>query len=463
MSNKRLVKRAGTPKLMSLPEPPFGTAMIRMTRSIALGLVLASGLSGFTRADDWPQWRGPHRDGVSLEKDLLQQWPEGGPKKVWTATGLGGGYSTPSVAGGLIFGMGKHGGDPNKKKGGGGTEFVWAIKETDGSPVWSTPICEAANVGYGEGGRSTPTIANGKVYAVAMGGDLVCLDSKTGKLIWKKNYVRDFGGSVQAWGYSESVLADGDAIIGTPCSATATIVKLDAKTGSVIWQSKIKNPGGSGGYSSPVKATIAGVDMYINLLGKTGGVVGVDAKTGKLLWQYTRIMNGTANIPTVVVKNNSVFCSTGYNDGGSALLEITRDGEQFNVREVKYYSSKELQNHHGGMVLVGDHIYMGRGHNNGLPTCVEFKTGQIVWAEDTGAGKGSGSGCVTFADGMIYFRYQNGVVALVKATSSGFELNGSFSIPDPSGKPSWPHPIIANGHLLLRDQDKLHSFDIRAK
>jgi outer membrane protein assembly factor BamB len=412
---------------------------------------------------DWPQWRGPNRDGTSTETGLLQKWPDGGPKKLWTATGLGGGYSTPSIANGLIYGMGKFGGDPARKKGSGGTEHIWARNEKDGSPAWSTPIAEGANVGYSEGGRSTPTVARGKVYAVAPGGELVCLDAKTGKEIWRKNYVKDFGGSVQSWGFSESVLVDGDAVIATPGSARAAMVKLNADTGAEIWSAAVSNPGRAGGYSSPIKAAIDGVEMYINLLGQSGGVVGIEAKTGKLLWRYTRIMNPTANIPTVVVRGNRVFCSTGYGDGGSALLEIAKSGNEFEAKELKYHSAKQLQNHHGGMVLVGDHLYLGRGHNNGLPTCVEFKTGEIAWAEDSGAGKGSGSGCVTYADGMIYFRYQNGVVALVKATSSGFELNGRFEIPQPSGKPSWPHPVIANGKLYLRDQDKLHCYDVNAQ
>lgn len=434
-----------------------------MVRASALFALILGSTLGLSRAADWPQWRGIHRDGASAEKGLLQKWPEGGPEKVWTVSGLGGGYSTPSVSGGLIFGMGKIGGDNSKKKAVGGTEHVWARKETDGSPVWSTPIAEAASVGYGEGGRSTPTVAGGKVYAVAMGGDLVCLDEKSGDLIWKKNYIADFGGSIQAWGFSESVLVDGDAVIGTPGSSKAAMVKLKADSGSVIWQAAVDRPGGAGGYSSPVKATIDGVEMYINLLGKTGGVVGINAQTGKLLWQYTRIMNGTANIPTVVVKDNLIFCSTGYGDGGSALLKLKKAGDKFEVEELKYHGAKQLQNHHGGIILVGDHLYLGRGHNNGLPTCVEFKTGKIVWAEDAGAGKGTGSACVTYADGTVYFRYQNGVVALVKATPGGFELNGRFDIPQPSGKMSWPHPVIANGKLYLRDQDKLHCFDVKAK
>ncbi|WP_246173728.1 outer membrane protein assembly factor BamB family protein [Limnoglobus roseus] len=389
---------------------------------------------------------------MSTETGLLQKWPEGGPKKLWTVSDLGGGYSTPSVAAGKIFGMGKTGKE----------ERIWALTEEDGSPAWSTPIGTAAKVGYDEGGRSTPTFANDKVYAVSMGGDLVCLNAKDGSPVWTKSYTKDFGGKVQSWGFSESVLVDGDAVIGTPGSAAAALVKLKAATGETIWQTAVKDPGGANGYSSPIKATVDGVPMYVTLLGKTGGVIGVHADSGKLLWKYNRVMNGTANIPTVIVKDNLVFCSTGYGDGGSALLKLTKSGDVFAVDELKYYPSKELQNHHGGMVLVGDYVYLGRGHNNGLPTCVEFKTGNIVWKEDEGAGKGNGSGCLTYADGMLYFRYQNGVMALVKASPKGFELEGRFDIPEKSNKPSWPHPVVANGRLYVRDQDKLHCFDVKA-
>lgn len=421
--------------------------------SVALTLTAPVKPTGTVKPTDWPQWRGPNRDDVSAEKGLLQKWPEGGPTKLWTRSGLGGGYSTPSVAAGRIYGMGKIDKD----------EHIWAVSEEDGSPVWNVPVGAARKVGYDEGGRSTPTYANDKVYAVTMGGDLVCLNAKDGSKVWSKSYVEDFGGSVHAWGYSESVLVDGDAVIGTPCSARAAMVKLKADTGEVIWQGPVKKPGGAGGYSSPVKATIDGVPMYINLLGKDGGVTAFHADTGKVLWQYNRIMNGTANIPTVIVKGNHVFCSTGYGDGGSAVLKISKTTDGFTADEVKYNNSKTLQNHHGGMVLIGDYVYMGRGHNNGLPTCVEFKTGDIVWKEDEGAGKGNGSGSLTYADGMLYFRYQNGVMALVKADPKGFELMGRFDIPEKSNKPSWPHPVVSNGKLYVRDQDKLHCFDVKAK
>jgi len=398
---------------------------------------------------DWPQFRGVNRDGVARDTGILKTWPKEGPKKLWTVSGCGGGYSSPAIAGGFIFGSGKID----------GKEVLWCRKESDGSEVWNTPFGEAKKVSYDEGVRSTPTVHGGKVYAIGVAGDLVCMNAADGKEVWKKSLAKEFKGRMMSgWGYSESVLIDGDQLICTPGGDDATVVALKPSDGSLIWKAAVPKSGGAG-YASPVKTTVGGVDMYITLLGKTGGVVGIDAKTGKLLWQYTKIMNGTANIPTAVVKGDLVWVSTGYGDGGSALLRISAAGKP---EELKYYDSKELQNHHGGMVLVGDYVYFGNRHGNGHPTCVELATGEIKWKETKGAAGGGGSGCVSAVDGMLIFRYENGVVALVKANPEKFEMLGSFKIPEPSGKPSWQHPAIANGKLYLRDQDKMHCYDLKA-
>ena len=420
---------------------------------LLLAATLAAPMAGKASPGDWPQFRGPNRDGASTETGLLQEWPKGGPKKDWTITGCGGGYGTVAVSAGFIYGTGRIG----------GKEYAWCLSEKDGKEVWNVEFAEGKRspAGYDEGPRGTPTVVGDKVYVVSVGGELACLAAKDGKKIWSKNYVKDFKGGIPGWGYSESVLVDGEQVIGTPCSNSNAMVALKADTGELIWNTEIKSAGAAGGYSSPAKMTVNKVDMYVTLLGKAGGVVGIDAKTGKALWQYTKVMNGVANIPTPVVKDAAVWCSTGYGEGGSALLNIKESQGKFEAEEVKYYNNKELQNHHGGMVLAGDYVYFGHAHNNGYPACVELKTGEIKWKENKGAGGGRGSGCVVYADGMLYFRYQNGTMALVKASPDKFELKGSFEIPDKSGKDSWQHPVVANGKLYIRDQDKLHCFDVK--
>lgn len=398
---------------------------------------------------DWPQWRGPNRDGVSPQTGLLKEWPKDGPKRLWTVEGAGGGYSSPSVAGGFVFGTGRVN----------GKEVVWCRTEKDGKPVWSSPVGDARKVGYDEGMRSTPTVAGGLVYCVTVGGDVVAVTADKGEEKWRRSFTKEFDGQVQNWGYCESVLVDGDRVICTPGSAKAAVVALKAADGAEIWRTPVANPGGAQGYSSPVKTKVGDAEMYVVMLGKRGGVVGVDAKTGKLLWQYTKIMNGTANIPTPVVRGDLVWASTGYGDGGSALIQIVGSGNTFEAKEVKRYGN-ELQNHHGGVVLVGDHLYFGKDHGQGHPTCVEFKTGEVVWKESQGVAGGNGSAAVVAADGMLVYNYQNGKVVLMAADPAKLDVKGSFDVPQWSKKQNWAHPVIANGKLYLRDQDKLHCFDV---
>jgi outer membrane protein assembly factor BamB len=420
-----------------------------MTRVLLLASLTLALTFSLAPAADWPQWRGPDRDGVSKETGLLKTWPKDGPPRAWSAKDCGGGYSSVVVAKGAIYGTGSVR----------GKNVVWAKKEADGTPIWTTPFANEGNEP-----NATPVVADGKVYALTTEGTLACLDAKTGKVAWTKSFTRDLDGRMMSgWGYSETPLIDGDKLICTPGGDRCAVAALKAATGEVIWKTEVKNAGGAG-YASPVKATVGGVSMYITLLGDSGGTVAAHAETGKLLWQYTKVSNGTANIPTVVTRDDLVWCSTGYGDGGSALLKMKADGkDKVSVTEVKHYESRDLQNHHGGMVLVGDHVYFGSAHNSGHPACVEFKSGEIKWLENRGAAGGGGSAAVVYADGMVYFRYQNGIVALVEANPKEFKVAASFREAERSGRECWAHPVIANGKLYLRDQDKLVCYNVKAK
>lgn len=413
---------------------------------VALGLALA-GSAACVSAADWTSWRGPNRDGIAPEKGLQKEWTEKGPPLLWKADGFGNGYSSLSVSHGIMVTMGQ-------RKGG---TFVIGINQADGKELWATDI------GKGEP-NCTPTIDGDVVYALGREGDLVCCELKTGKLVWSKNYKKDFGGSMMSgWGYSESPLVDGDRLIVTPGSNDAMIAALDKKSGSVIWKSAVPNLGSKGnpgaGYSSVVISSAGGVKQYVQLVGK--GIVSVAADDGRFLWNYNRIANGTANIPTPLVKDNFVFCSTGYRDGGTALLEIKKQGNELVAEEKYYLSADQLQNHHGGMVMTGDVVYFGNGHNNGFPVCVEWKTGKIVWGGKL-RGPGSGSAAVLMADGNLYFRYEDGKMALIEATPSEYRLKGAFELASKNGK-SWPHPVIVDGLMYLRDHNTLLCYDVRAK
>lgn len=394
----------------------------------------------------WTQWRGKDRTGISEDKGLLKTWPEDGPPKAWQSNGLGGGYSSIVIADGKIVTMGKYGSE---------TRMV-AVALEDGSKIWEVAV------GGGDAPNCTPTIDGEFVYGLSHGGDLLCAELATGKEVWRKSFPRDFGGKMMSdWGYSESPLVDGERLIVTPGAPDAAIAALDKRTGDVIWKSALPpNPGPAGkdgaAYSSIVIGNGGGIKQYVQLVGR--GVIGVEAESGRFLWGYNRVANTTANVPTPIVSGDLVFCSSGYGDGGSALLRLTGKRGQITMQEVWYKTSRELQNHHGGMILIGDHVYMGHGHNNGFPVCFDLKTGRELWKP--GRGAGSGSAAVVYADGHLYFRYENGTMALIAANPEKYELKGKFDIAINNGQ-SWAHPVVFNGKLFLRDQDEMICYDIR--
>lgn len=382
---------------------------------------------------DWPTWRGAQRDGLSQETGLMKEWPEAGPKLLWKAEGLGEGYTTPSVVGNLIFSMG------NKD----GKEFVMALDKTaEGKIVWETPLGAVRNGGGGyPGPRSTPTVDGKFVYTLGLNGDLACLEAATGKGVWKHDLVGEYGGKVPNWGYSESVLIDGPLVLCTPGGDKATIAAFQKTTGKPAWAAPVKD---TPGYSSLVPCEINGVKQYVQFT--SSGVVAVSAKDGSPLWNYKNPANGTANISTPIVSGNMVFAASGYGTGGG-LAEIGKAG----VREV--YFTKDMKNHHGGVLLIGDCIY---GSNDpGLLVCLDFKSGTVKWS-DREPGKCS----LAFAEGLLYCRSENGPVTLVEASPEGYKKKGRFDQPNRSGNPAWPHPVISGGKMYLRDQDVLLCYDI---
>lgn len=389
---------------------------------------------------EWPSWRGPKRDAISTETGLLKSWPDGGPKLDWRVEGLGAGYSSLAISHGQIFTMGQAD----------GKESLIALDLKDGKEVWKAPLGTSGEP------NCTPTVDGDLVYALGREGLLICADRASGRIVWQADFKKDFGGKMMSdWGYSESPLVDGDLVIVTPGSKVAMLAALNKKTGKPVWGTAVPDSlAGGAAYSSVVISNATGVKQYVQLVGK--GVIGVNAKDGQGLWSYERIANGTANIPTPIVSGDLVFCSTGYGTG-AALLKINRKGRSMAAEEIYFLPGNKTQNHHGGMVLVGEHIYCGEGHNNGFPLCLEMKTGKDAWRK--GRGPGSGSAAVAYADGHLYFRYESGHVALIEATPQEYRLKGEFK-PDEHHGPNWPHPVIAGGKLYLRDRHTLRCYSI---
>ena len=394
--------------------------------------------SSLVQAADWPQWRGPKRDAKSTETGLLKSWPEDGPPLAWKVDHVGGGFSSVSIADGKIFTLG----DLDEKN------YIMALNEKDGELLWKTEIGAAGgHKGY-PGPRSTPTVDGGQVFAINQHGDIVCVSADTGELQWSQNLSNDFGGKMMSgWKYSESPLVDGDQVICTPGGDRGTLVALNRKTGSLIWQTEEWTD--KAGYSSVIIATIHGARQYVQLTGNS--VAGIEPKTGQVLWNATR-QGKTAVISTPVVKEDFVFVTSAYGVGCNGF-KISLNGDAWSTEEV--YANLEIANHRGGVVLLGDHVF---GSSGGTFRCLNLETGELVY-KDRSVGKGA----TVFADGCFYLRSEAGPVALIAADTDELKEISRFDQPDRSDAKAWAHPVIANGKLYLRDQGILLCYDVKAK
>lgn len=380
-------------------------------------------------AGDWPQWRGPNRDGVSTETGLLQSWPSGGPRVIWKTTGLGEGYSSLAIANGRIYTQGQR----DRQ------EFVFAFDVKTGKKLWETATSRDYRNDRGDGPRGTPTIDSDRLYAMTGDGVVVCLDAATGKTIWSQNVAQKYGGSIPTWGFSESPLIDGSRLIVMPGGRGASLVSLNKADGSLQW----KTGSDHAGYSSAIIATVGGVRQIVALSGEAA--IGVQEDNGELLWHYTRVSNRTANIATPIFHGDSVFVSTNYGTG-CALLKL---GPK-TMSEV--YFSNEMKNHYSTSVLVDGYLY---GYNDSILTAMQFSTGKVAW-KNRSVGKGS----VLYADNRLYLLSEEGTIGLAEPSPESYKEVSRFQVGRQS-LPTWSPLVIANGTMYFRDQDHLTSFDIK--
>lgn len=410
--------------------------MKRMVLLIGLGSAMLSSAA----ASDWPQWRGPARDGISRETGLLKEWPQDGPALRWTANEIGTGYSTPSISNGRVFVQTTRGEE----------EFALAFDEKFGKKLWEMPI---GKVGKNEGPqypgtRSTPTVDGDVIYCLASAGELTCLSAADGKRVWQKHLKTDFGGKTGNWVYAESVLIDGDKLVCTPGGEAATLIALNKRTGDVIWRGPVPE-GDNAEYASIMTIEAAGPKEYVQFLRK--GIVGVDAATGKFLWRYGGTVEPGANILTPVVQGNRVFSSGGRSGGAVVEVNATANG----AAATEVYKNQAYGAGIGGAVLIDGKLF---GTNNQSMFCMEFETGKSLWGE-----RALGPASLCYADGRLYVRsHDSGDVALVEPSGEKFVEKSRLKQPDFSKTKAWPHPVVANGALYIRDQNTLFCYDVAA-
>ena len=405
---------------------------------VSCALVSLVALSAF--GADWPQWRGDSRRDHSPDKGLLAQWPQEGPKQVWSFNNAGSGYAGFAIAKDSLFTMGLRD----------GMEFLIAVNASTGKELWSSSAGQKYPNGWGDGPRMTPTVDGDRVFAIGGQGLLICVEAKNGKLIWSKNLVTDLGGQLQDWGYTESPLVVGDIVICTPGGPQGTLAGLDKSSGAVRWRTSGLTDKAQ--YSSPILIQHEGQPQVVQLV--MNRFFGVSPKDGSVLWKKD-FPGRVAVIPTPIYEDGIVYVTAGYGVG----CEAVRLGTNNSIAPL--YSNKVMKNHHGGVVCVDGYLY---GHSDGAGwVCQELKTGKEIWSH-----KGFGKGSVTYADGkLICLDERNGDVALVEASTQGWKELSRFKLAPLSSKRSpqggiWPHPVVVNGRLYLRDQELLHCFNVKS-
>jgi outer membrane protein assembly factor BamB len=397
-------------------------------------------------ASDWPQWRGPDRNGISDEKGFRKAWPKGGPDLLWKVSDIGRGYSTPAVVGDRVYVLGSEGTE---------NEFVEALSARDGKNLWSTRLGKVGNPKQNPNfpaARSTPTVEGDVVYALGSDGDLACIQASSGKVQWQKNLRKEFGGKPGTWAYSESPLVDGDTLVCTPGGSEATLVALNKKTGDVMW--KCATPeGDEAAYSSAIIVEAAGKKQYVQLLQK--GLVGVDAKTGQLLWRYGKPVSVYgANIPTPVSAGDTIYVGSA-GTGGGAVKIASKDGK---LEPEPLYFGPKYPTAIGGAVKVGEYLY---GCSGQTLECVEFATGKMKWEERSVA-----PGSLCYADGLLFLHGEDGEVALVEASPDGYHEKGRFTPAEQPAKANgmekaWAYPVASNGRLYIRDHESLWCYNVK--
>lgn len=414
---------------------------MKSAQPLVLLLIIASASAS---AAEWPRFHGPNNDNVSPDTGLLKTWPDGGPSRIWEASGIGEGYSTVAIAGGRLYTSGSIDGD-----------CVITALDTEGNIAWQQMNGEAWAKSY-PGTRSTPTIDDGLLYHLSANGNLVCLRADSGEVEWSMNILEKFSGTNIMWGLSESLLIVDDMLICSPGGKDIGMVALHKKTGEVIWKGASANVGP--GYASPVLVDYEGLQQIIMPMSES--IVGVRASDGELLWRYPHKVYTNQNITTPLFKDGFVIVSACGRQGTSSL-KLNVSGDQCSIEE--NWHNETLDDKHGGLILVDGRLYgYAESQQRGEPwMCIDFETGETIFqSAPIDSSYRFRNGCLAYADGMFYLYTDDGHMALAKPSDTGFEVTGMIEIEDPGKNPTWSHPVVFGGRLYIRYGDKLGVYNV---
>lgn len=411
---------------------------------IMVTILIVNGME--LKAQDWPQWRGVNRSGVSDETGLNLDWSNNKPSLLWVFRQAGAGYSSPTIVGTTLYCQGAV-----DEKG-----FAFALDTKTGNLKWKQELGTETVPDRENCPRGSVTVDGDKLYLIRGIGQIHCLSAVDGKVLWQKDFMADFNGKLMSrWGFSESPLIDGNLVICTPGGNDGTMAALDKNTGTLVWRTKEWTD--EAAHSSPVVAEVDGIRQYIQQSAK--GVAGVSAKDGKVLWNMRIPGYRTAVIPTPIIENNTVYVTAGYG-AGCRSIKLSKSGEVFKADSV--YANRNIINQHGGVVLMNGHVY-GHSDNSGW-TCQNFTTGEKVWSQRNREGVVRGS-VIGVDNHLILLDERSGMSAVIAASPEGWNELGRMELPERTKMQTtdnmvWTHPVIAGDKLYLRDHDLLFCFDL---
>jgi outer membrane protein assembly factor BamB len=395
---------------------------------LLLGLIGAASVSG--QIDS--QWRGPFRTGAYPGERLLDSWPEEGPRLLWSAEGLGEGFSSAAVTENRIYVTGLI-----QSEG-----FLFAF-DKEGKLLWKSSYGKEWS-GSHPGARTTPTVVADRIYVMSAFGLVSCFDT-AGKAVWTRDLAGDFGARNLEWGMTESLLVDGDRVFCTPGGREAMIAALDRHSGKILWS--VKGNGQTSGYCSPCLVDHGKRRLLITMMAES--VVGVDAQTGEFLWSAGHITDYNVHANTPIYDKGLLFIFSGYGTGGQ-MFKISPDGASIE----KVWAQGAMDSQMGAAMLVDGFLY-GSGHNRRGWHCLEWETGKVRYSQRKIGNKGN----IIFAGGKLYCYSERGDVALVEPNPEDFEVISSFRIREGSG-PHWAHLVIRDGRLYVRHGEILKVYDI---
>ena len=413
--------------------------MIRQFSSTSLLVILSSSI---LLSADWNAFRGPDGNSKSPDTGLLKKWEPNGPKLLWSIDTIGMGYSAVSIASDRIYVNGNVG----------DYSMVFCL-DKNGKEIWkeNNGPAHAATRSY-PGTRGTPTIDGNLVFDVSPLGEVACFNAQTGEKIWNRNVMKDYDAPMPMWFLGHSVVVEGDLLISLVGGPRHLAIAMDKKTGKTVWAAPAAPDSAPTGYTTPYLFEFEGIRVVVVMSNAT--VEGLDPKTGRRLfsipWRNARNVHCTMPI----YHNGHLFLTTGYDQGVAKLFKLTKNADD-TLKLDEVWSEPQFNNHHGGVVLVGDHVY-GTNHN-GSWCSINFMTGDVGYLS-----RGASKGSAHYADGLIFgLTEDDKTVLLVKPEPKQFVLLSSFELPNDAEGKSWAHPVVFGGRLYLRHAQYLYCYDVR--